>query len=238
MLGEFKVLHVNIGKRKTAHWSLFCDGSLADFDILTVVEPYIYEDLDTGEPAFPTERNWQMFIPSVRHEGEVRYAYRAAIWVNKRHAGRQVAVASGDIVAMTISANHWGHLHDAGSVPWEYESILLLARDVLSPRVSPHSRGQHRARGFGDTIAALPHRATVGRESRSPFCFVTCLDSFPEYSPCSETQRIHNSIEMLLERRLCRGEQRSIRNQSSPKCFIPATQVMIAFSLQPTDDVL
>jgi hypothetical protein len=106
MLGEFKVLHVNIGKRKTAHWSLFCDGSLADFDILTVVEPYIYEDLDTGEPAFPTERNWQMFIPSVRHEGEVRYAYRAAMWVNKRHAGRQVAVASGDIVAVTIPANH------------------------------------------------------------------------------------------------------------------------------------
>jgi hypothetical protein len=48
MLGEFKVLHVNIGKRKTAHWSLFCDESLAGFDALSVVEPYIYEDLDTG----------------------------------------------------------------------------------------------------------------------------------------------------------------------------------------------
>jgi hypothetical protein len=39
MLGQFKVLHVNIGKRKTVHWSLFCDESLADFDALSVVEP-------------------------------------------------------------------------------------------------------------------------------------------------------------------------------------------------------
>jgi hypothetical protein len=57
MLGDFKVLHVNIGKRKTAHWSLFCDESLASFDALVVVEPYIYEDLDTGELALPVERN-------------------------------------------------------------------------------------------------------------------------------------------------------------------------------------
>ena len=43
------MLHVNIGKRKMVHWSLFCDESLAGFDALSVVEPYIYEDLDTGE---------------------------------------------------------------------------------------------------------------------------------------------------------------------------------------------
>jgi len=57
MLGDFKVLHVNIGKRKTAHWSLFCNKSLASFDALAVVEPYIYEDLDNGEPVFLVERN-------------------------------------------------------------------------------------------------------------------------------------------------------------------------------------
>ena len=50
------------GKRKTGHWSLFCDESLASFDALAVVEPYIYEDLDTGEPACPIERNWQLFV--------------------------------------------------------------------------------------------------------------------------------------------------------------------------------
>jgi hypothetical protein len=105
MLGEFKVLHVNIGKRKTAHWSLFCDESLADFDALAVVESYIYEDLDTWEPAFPAERNWQLFVPNVRHAGEVRYAYRAAMWVNKRHAAQQAALPSGDMVAVTIPTN-------------------------------------------------------------------------------------------------------------------------------------
>ncbi|KAL1581903.1 hypothetical protein WHR41_09480 [Cladosporium halotolerans] len=106
MLGEFKVLHVNIGKRKTAHWSLFCDESLADFDALSVVEPYIYEDLDTGEPAFPVERNWQLFKPSTKQEGEARYAYRTAVWVNKRHAAQQVAVPSSDVVAATIPTKH------------------------------------------------------------------------------------------------------------------------------------
>lgn len=105
MLRDFKVLHVNIGKRKTAHWSLFCDESLANFDALAVVEPYIYEDLDNGEPAFPVERNWQLFVPNVRHEGDVRYAYRAAMWVNKKHAAQQTTLPSGDMVAVTIPTN-------------------------------------------------------------------------------------------------------------------------------------
>jgi hypothetical protein len=102
MLGELKVLHVNIGKRKTAHWSLFCDESLADFDSLAVVEPCIYEDLNTGGPAFPVERNWQLFKPSTKQEGDVRYAYRTAVWVSKRHAVRQVAVPTNDVVAVSI----------------------------------------------------------------------------------------------------------------------------------------
>ena len=105
MLGEFKVLHVNIGKRKTAHWSPFCDERLASFEALAVIEPYVYEDLDTGEPVFPVERNWQLFAPNVKHEGEVRYAYRAATWVNKRHAVDQVALPSGDMVTVTVPTN-------------------------------------------------------------------------------------------------------------------------------------
>lgn len=68
-----------------------------------MVEPYIYEDVDTGEPAFPAERNWQLFVPDVRHEGEVRYAYRATIWVNKKHAAQQVAVPSSDTVAVAVT---------------------------------------------------------------------------------------------------------------------------------------
>lgn len=57
MLGKFKMLHHNIGNPKTAYWSVFCDESLADFDALALVEPYIYEDLDSGEPSFPVEKN-------------------------------------------------------------------------------------------------------------------------------------------------------------------------------------
>lgn len=106
MLGQFKVLHVNIGKRMTVHWSLFCDESRADFDALSVVEPYIYEDLDTGEPAFPVERSWQLFKPSTKREGEARYAYRAALWVNRRHTAQQLAVPSSDVVAVTIPTKH------------------------------------------------------------------------------------------------------------------------------------
>jgi hypothetical protein len=102
MLGELRVLHVNIGKRKTVHWSLFCDESLAGFDALAVVEPYIYEDLDTGEPAFPVEQNWQLFKPSMKQEGEAHYAYRVALWVNKRHTAQQIATPSSDVVTVTV----------------------------------------------------------------------------------------------------------------------------------------
>jgi hypothetical protein len=38
----------------------------------------------------------------MRHEGEVRYAYRAAMWVNKKHAAQQMTLPSGDMVAVTI----------------------------------------------------------------------------------------------------------------------------------------
>ena len=98
------MLHVHIGKRKTAHWSLFCDESLAGLDALSVGETYIHEDLDTGEPAFPVERNWQLFKPSTKQEGEARYAYRATLYT--RHAVQQVAVPSSDMVAAKVPTKH------------------------------------------------------------------------------------------------------------------------------------
>jgi hypothetical protein len=64
MLGGMEVLHPNIIKRNTALSSLFCDGSLAQFEVVAVVEPYTYEDLGNGEASFPVERNWQLFTPS------------------------------------------------------------------------------------------------------------------------------------------------------------------------------
>jgi hypothetical protein len=109
------------------HWSLFCDESLAGFDALSVVEPYIYEDVDTGEPAFPVERNWQLFKPSTKQEGEARYTYRASVWVNKRHAAQQVAVPFSDVVAVTIPTNH-------GS------TLIVSAYDVKSTAVKRQAK--------------------------------------------------------------------------------------------------
>jgi hypothetical protein len=106
MLGKLHVLHVNIGKRKTAHWRLVCDESLAGFDILSVLEPYIYEDLGTGEPVFPVDRHWQLFKPSKKQEGEARYAYRTTMWVNKRHAAQQIVVPSSEVAAAMIPTKH------------------------------------------------------------------------------------------------------------------------------------
>lgn len=56
MLRDFKVLHSNIGKRETAYWTLLCDKILAYFDILIVIEPYTYDDMDTSEAAFLVRR--------------------------------------------------------------------------------------------------------------------------------------------------------------------------------------
>jgi len=133
MLGQFNVLHVNISKRKTAHWSLFCDESLADLDALSVVEPYIYEDLDTAKPAFPVERNWQLFKPSTKQEREARYAYRAALWVNKRHTAQQLAVPPSDVVVVTIPTKH-------GS------ALIVSACDVKSTDGQAASEGQLRSK--------------------------------------------------------------------------------------------
>jgi hypothetical protein len=102
MLGELKVLHVNIGERKAVRWSLFCNESLADLDALAVVELYVYENLDTGEPAFPVERKWQLFEPSTKQEREARCAYRAALWMNKKHNAQQFVVTSSDVVAAKV----------------------------------------------------------------------------------------------------------------------------------------
>jgi hypothetical protein len=71
-----------------------------------VVGSYIYGNNNTGEPAFSIERNWQLFKPSDKREEEARCTYRAALWMNKRHATQQIAVPSSDVVAATISAKH------------------------------------------------------------------------------------------------------------------------------------
>ena len=92
MLGQFKVLHLNTAKRKQCHWSLMCDEQLSEFDALATVEPYMYEDPESGEPMIPTEKGWQLFVPSVKQAGEARNAFRAALWVSSKHTARAIAV--------------------------------------------------------------------------------------------------------------------------------------------------
>lgn len=57
MLEQLHVLHYNVGKRKQAQWSLLNDKDLEKYDVLAVVEPYIYPDVDTGKPRVPNHSN-------------------------------------------------------------------------------------------------------------------------------------------------------------------------------------
>lgn len=200
MLGQFKGLHLNMAKRKTAHWSLFCDEDLAGFDALTFVEPYIYEDLETGEPAVPDERHCQMFIPEETQRAEVaRFAFRAAIWVNKRHTARQVPTPSGDIVAVVIPAKEStvlvGAAYDIRLAVGQEEkeervrSKLSLVRDAYEAAKREHRISEYTccclltstdvtffgvAPGHCKTLRDSRRRnvsLTLCRNTRSPQCF-------------------------------------------------------------------
>lgn len=96
------------------------------------LKPYIYEDLDTSEPAFPVERNWQLFRPSRKQEGEARSTYRAALWVDRRHAAQQIAVPSSDVLAARIPTKHGA-------------ALILSAYDVKSTDGQAASEEQLRA---------------------------------------------------------------------------------------------
>lgn len=197
MLGQFKVLHLNMAKRKTAHWSLFCEEDLADFEVLTVVEPYIYEDVETGEPAVPVERHWRMFIPEETQRTEVaRFAFRAAIWVNKRHTARQVSTPSGDIVAVVIPAK---------------ESTVLVAAAYDIKRAVGQAENEERLRRKLSLVKDVYE--AVKRERR---------DERVDLLLCADFNRHH--VLWGGARALQDAERRSVsltlcRNTRSPRCF-------------------
>jgi hypothetical protein len=76
---------------------------MSEIDVLSVVEPYVYEDMDDGQPTIPEHRAWHLFTPSVRQVGEARYAFRAALWVSRRHRAQAVPIPTHDLAAATIT---------------------------------------------------------------------------------------------------------------------------------------
>ena len=51
----------------------------------------------------PADDMWQVFTPSTQQEGEARYAFRAALWVSRKHRAHAVSIPSHDIVAAAVS---------------------------------------------------------------------------------------------------------------------------------------
>lgn len=103
MLGQLKVLHYNMGKRKPVHWSVINDSDLEHFRAIAILEPYIYKDPADDTLTQGNHRNWNIFLPTTRRaEGHVRHSYRAAIWVNQGIQAQQVPIDSYDIVAVNI----------------------------------------------------------------------------------------------------------------------------------------
>jgi hypothetical protein len=59
-------MHLNAGKRRTVQYGLLNDDLVKDYTALAVVEPYIYQQPQTGEPTISPDRHWQIFTPTAR----------------------------------------------------------------------------------------------------------------------------------------------------------------------------
>jgi hypothetical protein len=74
------ILYLNVGKRPAVQQSLLNDDSIKDFDVLTVVELYIFRHPQTGTPTIAQDCCWEVFRPAtLRTDRHARYAFRAAI---------------------------------------------------------------------------------------------------------------------------------------------------------------
>jgi ribonuclease HI len=96
-------MHLNVGKQRTVQYGLLNDEALQDYTALAVLEPYIYQHPQTGEPTISPDRHWQVFTPTTRRpDGHTRHAFRAAIWVTKRCRAIQIPVDSYDTAAVLL----------------------------------------------------------------------------------------------------------------------------------------
>jgi hypothetical protein len=96
-------MHLNVGKQRTVQHGLLNDEALQDYTALAVLEPYIYQHPQTGEPTISLDRHWQIFTPTARRlDGHARHAFRAALWITKRCRATQIPVDSYDTVAVLL----------------------------------------------------------------------------------------------------------------------------------------
>lgn len=50
MIEHLRILYYNVGKRRLVQWSLLNDQGLQDYDVLAVIEPYIYPNSVDNQP--------------------------------------------------------------------------------------------------------------------------------------------------------------------------------------------
>ena len=50
-------MHLNAGKRRTVQYGLLNDTTVKDFIALAVIEPYIFQHPQTGEPTISQDRH-------------------------------------------------------------------------------------------------------------------------------------------------------------------------------------
>ena len=129
-------MYLNAGKRRTVQYGLLNDDSVQDYTALAVVEPYIYQQPQTGEPTISPDQHWQIFTPTARRQdGHVRHAFRAALWVTKRCRATQISVDSYDAVAVLLRLQHRKLLVAASYEPRDNQSTAereaALAKQLL-----------------------------------------------------------------------------------------------------------
>lgn len=134
MIDGLSILHYNVGKRKHVQWSIFNDTNLQDFAALAILEPYIYEDPNDGQPRTHQHGRWYAMTPS-RHRAGVytRHVFRAMLYFNVCMHARQIPVDDPDIVAATM----------------RLRGMTVLIAAIYDPRSEPH---------VGDREAALQEK--------------------------------------------------------------------------------
>ncbi|KAF4547017.1 Hypothetical protein D9617_69g077960 [Elsinoe fawcettii] len=79
------------------------DESMEAWDVLSLVEPYVYEDPVTNRPTVGTHGEWLIFLPTrIRGGGMMRHKYKSTLWVHTRHHARQVALDSPDLTGALL----------------------------------------------------------------------------------------------------------------------------------------
>ena len=100
---RLRITPLNVAKRRLVQHSLLSDETIKDFDAIAVVEPCIFQHPRIGAPTVPQDRHWRVFeLIRKRLDRHARYAFRAAIWVNRRCTAISIPADSYDIAAVLL----------------------------------------------------------------------------------------------------------------------------------------